>query len=76
MSEPSQVFCGNSACVSNPGVCKPGCVCCVYTNTVTGTITNSRCRPPSSCLPDALKHVQCPEGFEVDPATNTCQAVP
>src|SRR5688572_2942234 len=28
----SQVYCGNQFCASNPGGCKPGCVCCTYTN--------------------------------------------
>src|SRR5215204_6479279 len=39
----TQAFCGNVICASNPGVCKPGCVCCGYPN------GNSRCRPASEC---------------------------
>jgi hypothetical protein len=39
----TQVYCGNVVCGSNPGVCKPGCVCCVWSN------GNSRCMPPGSC---------------------------
>ena len=49
----SQVSCGNQFCASNPGVCNPGCVCCVYTNPITGQVTNSRCRPPGTCSPGA-----------------------
>jgi hypothetical protein len=41
----SQAQCGNMFCKDNPGVCKPGCVCCVYPN------GNSRCRPPGTCSP-------------------------
>ena len=47
----TQVSCGNQFCASNPGGCKPGCVCCVYTNPITGTVINSRCRPPGTCSP-------------------------
>ncbi len=47
----SQVDCGNQFCASNPGGCLPGCVCCVYTNSITGTVINSRCRPPGTCSP-------------------------
>ena len=47
----SQVSCGNQICASNPGGCKPGCVCCLYTNPLTGTVINSRCRPPGTCSP-------------------------
>ncbi len=43
----SQAFCGNVVCAANPGVCKPGCVCCVYRN------GNSRCRPPQDCTAPA-----------------------
>ena len=39
----TQAQCGNVVCASTPGVCKPGCVCCVYAN------GNSRCRPPGTC---------------------------
>src|SRR5215203_898452 len=46
----TQVYCGNPACASNPGGCKPGCVCYVYTDAV-GQVTNSRCRPPGTCSP-------------------------
>ena len=47
----TQVYCGNQACASNPGGCKPGCVCCTYTNAITGQVINSRCRPPGTCSP-------------------------
>src|SRR5215203_6862443 len=47
----SQVACGNQSCASAPGCCNPGCVCCVYTNPFTGTVINSRCRPPGTCSP-------------------------
>src|SRR5215207_5081706 len=43
--EVTQAFCGNVVCGSNPGVCKPGCVCCTWSN------GNSRCMPPSKCTP-------------------------
>ncbi len=46
----TQVYCGNQFCASSPGGCKPGCVCCIYTNSV-GQVTNSRCRPPGLCAP-------------------------
>ncbi len=39
----TQSQCGNMVCAANPGVCKPGCVCCVFPN------GNSRCRPPDQC---------------------------
>ncbi len=39
----TQAQCGNVVCAANPGICKPGCVCCVYPN------GNSRCRPPQEC---------------------------
>src|SRR5215207_2484900 len=39
----TQAFCGNVVCRTNPGICKPGCVCCVWSN------TNSRCMPPGNC---------------------------
>lgn len=39
----SQAFCGNVICAANPGVCKPGCACCVFAN------GNSRCMPPGNC---------------------------
>ncbi len=39
----SQAFCGNVVCKNNPGICKPGCVCCVWSN------GNSRCMPPNAC---------------------------
>lgn len=42
-SQATQASCGNMTCRSNPGVCRPGCVCCVYAN------GNSRCRPPGTC---------------------------
>ncbi len=45
----SQVQCGNVACAANPSICTGGCVCCVYTNPITGQVFNSRCRPPGSC---------------------------
>ena len=33
----TQTYCGNQAVrQTNPGSCKPGCVCCVYTNPITG----------------------------------------
>jgi hypothetical protein len=47
----SQVYCGNQLCASNPSGCKPGCVCCLYTNPITKTVINSRCRPPGTCSP-------------------------
>jgi hypothetical protein len=65
----TQTYCGNVVCRTNPGQCKPGCVCCVYAN------GNSRCRPPGACLPTDTQEVLCPDGFEVDPSTNTCAAV-
>lgn len=43
-AEVSQAYCGNRICASDPAVCRPGCVCCVYPN------GNSRCRPPSQCV--------------------------
>ena len=61
----SQVYCGNQMCASNPGGCKPGCVCCAYTNAVTGTVINSRCRPPGTCSPGTTV---CPPGTFADPA--------
>lgn len=39
----SQAHCGNVICRTNPGKCKAGCVCCVFSN------GNSRCMPPASC---------------------------
>ena len=39
----TQACCGNMICASDPGVCKPGCVCCVYSN------GNSRCLAPGLC---------------------------
>ncbi len=61
----TQVYCGNQFCDSNPGGCKPGCVCCTYTNAVTGQVINSRCRPPGTCSPGTTV---CPPGKFVDPA--------
>ncbi len=55
----TQAYCGNQFCDSNPGGCKPGCVCCVYTNAVTGKVINSRCRPPGTCNPGTTV---CPAG--------------
>ena len=55
----TQAQCGNVTCVTNPGVCKPGCVCCVYGN------GNSRCRPPGTCSPGT---VTCPPGQVVGPS--------
>ncbi len=49
----TQVACGNQFCASNPGNCKAGCVCCIYTNSV-GQVTNSRCRPPGTCAPGSV----------------------
>jgi hypothetical protein len=60
----SQIYCGNVACASSPGRCKPGCVCCVYTNPITGRVMNSRCRPPGTCNPG---DVVCPAGKVADP---------
>src|SRR5215218_2027967 len=59
----AQVDCGNQFCASNPAVCNDGCVCCVYTNAVTGQVTNSRCRPPGTCT-----------GTIVSPTTTTTVA--
>ncbi len=39
----TQATCGNVVCASNPGICKPGCVCCAFSN------GNSRCMPPGNC---------------------------
>jgi len=39
----TQAQCGNKVCAANPGVCAPGCVCCVFGN------GNSRCVPPGTC---------------------------
>ncbi len=64
----SQISCGNQACASNPGVCKPGCVCCAYTNSITGQVINSRCRPPGTCAPGT---VACPPG-QVLTAAGVC----
>ena len=50
----SQVYCGNQFCNGNPGVCKPGCVCCIYTNPITGKVINSRCQPPNLCTGQAI----------------------
>jgi hypothetical protein len=61
----TQVSCGNQLCASNPGGCAPGCVCCVYTNPITGTVTNSRCRPPGTCSPGT---VACPSGQVLGPS--------
>ena len=47
----TQVQCGNQMCASKPGGCNAGCVCCLYTNPITGTVINSRCRPPGTCSP-------------------------
>ncbi len=69
-AQTSQVQCGNVACANNPGNCNPGCVCCVYTNSITGTVINSRCRPPGTCSPGA---VVCPAGKFVDPALGCVQ---
>ncbi len=64
----SQIQCGNQACASNPGSCASGCVCCAYTNSITGSVINSRCRPPGTCSPGT---VACPPG-QVIGSTGTC----
>ena len=53
----SQIQCGNVMCATNIGICAPGCVCCVYTNPITRTVINSRCRPPGTCSP---AETRCP----------------
>jgi hypothetical protein len=65
----SQVTCGNKFCYDRRtqtvlDVCADGCVCCVYTNSITGTVINSRCRPPGTCSPGIAL---CPPGEVVDP---------
>lgn len=59
VAQVTQVQCGNKICASNPGVCNPGCVCCVYPN------GNSRCRPPGTCAPGTAV---CPPGQVLDPS--------
>jgi hypothetical protein len=61
----SQLSCGNKICASNPGICNDGCVCCVYTNPITGRVFNSRCRPPGTCSP---RTVACPPGQVLGPS--------
>lgn len=75
----AQANCGNVVCGSNPGRCKPGCVCCVYPN------GNSRCRPPGTCAPGTetgtspdpvdggwtdWSSCHCPGGFETRECSN------
>jgi hypothetical protein len=66
----SQLSCGNQFCASNPGGCKSGCVCCVYTNPVTNRVINSRCRPPGTCAPGTAV---CPPG-QIPDASGGCAA--
>jgi hypothetical protein len=54
-AEVSQAFCGNSTCAGNAGICKPGCVCCTYSN------GNSRCMPPSRCTGT----IECPNAADL-----------
>ena len=63
----SQAQCGNTACASNPGICKPGCVCCVYPN------GNSRCRPPQDCTaPGTIVGPAPCDPFQTRDATGAC----
>lgn len=50
-AQATQVDCGNQTCAKNPYGCNPDCVCCIYTNPITGKVINSRCRPPGTCAP-------------------------
>ncbi len=64
----TQAQCGNVVCASNPGICKPGCVCCVYPN------GNSRCRPPQDCTAPgtvATTTTSAPTTTTIAPTTTT-----
>lgn len=59
-----QAQCGNVLCATDPGICNPGCVCCLYSN------GNSRCRPPSQCTGSGT--ITCPAGTQFCTITSTC----
>ena len=65
----TQAQCGNVICAKNSGVCRPGCVCCVYPN------GNSRCRPPQECTAPGTP-VTCGPCLRYNQGTGTCEPDP
>ena len=69
----SQASCGNVICAANPGICKPGCSCCVFSN------GNSRCMPPGNCTGTVVSPTTttlAPTTTTVAPTTTTTTVAP